>query len=251
MCSELLSIGPLTVHGYGLMIGLGVVFALSLAWHRADERGIPQNDVTKIAALLVIFGFLGAKVLFILVEFRHFLSDPLSTLGSEGFVVYGGILAGLAALWIYCRKTRTSLLRWLDLMLPPVAVGQGFGRLGCFMAGCCYGKPTTSPLGVVFPSSGFAPAGIPLWPVQLFSAGGDFLLAGLMLLLDRKKGYDGRLTVCYLLSYGVGRFLIEFLRDDARGSVGLLSTSQFISLFVVAGAAALWATLNFRKEKKA
>ena len=116
-----------------------------------------------------------------------------------------------------------------------MALAQGFGRIGCFLAGCCYGAPTDSFLGVVFPPyCEFAPAGVRLWPTQLFSAAGDLLLCLFLLWLDRKEHYEGKLTAWYLIGYSVGRFLIEFLRDDNRGSVGALSSSQFIGLFIVA-----------------
>jgi len=145
----------------------------------------------------------------------------------------GGILAGLLTAYLYCRKKGLIFAQWLDIMLPPVAVAQGFGRLGCFMAGCCYGLPTDSCLGVVFPAGSGAPAGIPLWPTQLFSAGGDFLIAAILLLYDRKEHPKGQVGILYLLLYAVGRFAIEFFRNDPRGNVGFLSTSQFISVFMV------------------
>ena len=246
MCNNLFSLGPLTVHGYGLMIGIGVVAALFLAWHRADRRGIPQERVTSLVVAVLIFGFLGTKLLYVLTRWREFLTAPLTVLGSEGFVVYGGILAGFLTCWLFCRRRGERFLVWMDLLFPSVALAQGFGRLGCFLAGCCYGKTTSSCLGVVFPSGSSAPAGVALWPTQLFSAAGDFLLAAVLLLYDLRKHPDGGVGILYLLLYGVGRFLLEFLRDDPRGSVGVLSTSQFLSLFAVAGAAALWLILRKR-----
>ncbi len=248
MCNDLLTLGPFTVHGYGLMIGLGIVAALTVSWRRADRRGLPQEGVTALAVLLLVAGFLGAKLFFILSCFDQVRPDPLQALGSEGFVVYGGILFGLAAGILWCRKKKQSVGVWADLLLPGIALAQGFGRIGCFLAGCCYGAATRSPLGVVFPAGSLAPAGVPLWPTQLFSAAGDFLLAGILFLLDRRDGRPGHLLPWYLLLYGVGRFLVEFLRDDPRGAVGALSTSQFVSLFIVAGAAALFA---LRKKGKA
>ena len=242
MHNDLFSIGPLTVHGYGLMIGLGVVAALLLSWRRAEKRNMSQDGVTTLTMVLLISGFLCAKLVFLLTHPDLVRRDLWTALGSEGFVVYGGIMGGLLGAWIFCRRRRESLLRWADLVLPGVAVAQGLGRIGCYLAGCCYGKVTASPLGVVFPAGSLAPAGIPLLPTQLFSAAGDLLLAGALLLLDRKKRPEGALLAWYLLLYGVGRFFVEFLRDDVRGSVGALSVSQFLSLFAVAGAGltALW-----------
>ena len=148
-------------------------------------------------------------------------------------------MCGLLAAYLFCRKRSLPFSAWADGFIPGVAVAQGFGRIGCFFAGCCFGVPAQGALGVVFPAGSLAPAGVPLVPVQLFSAAGDFLLAALLLLLDRKKPRAGLLTGLYLLLYSIGRFLIEFLRSDPRGAVGALSTSQFIALFTAAAAIVL------------
>ena len=239
MYNDLFSIGGLTVHGYGLCIGLGIAAALLLIWRRAEERKLNAQTVNILILLILVTGFAGAKLFFLIAHWSEFRADPLGALGSEGFVVYGGIVCGLCAAWLYCRKRLLPFLRLADCFIPAVALAQGFGRIGCFLAGCCFGKPTESFLGVTFPAGSMAPAGIPLWPTQLFSAAGDFLLAGLLLLLEKKRRGDGLLTGTYLLLYSIGRFLIEFLRADPRGAVGTLSTSQFIALFTAAGAAAI------------
>ena len=247
MYNDLFSIGPLTVHGYGLMVGVGIVAALLLSWRRAGQRGIPEGDVTNLALLILVAGFVGAKAFFLLTCFDQVRDDPLRALGSEGFVVYGALVFGLAALWFWCRRRREGMTVWTDLVVPGLALAQGFGRIGCFLAGCCYGAPTGSALGVVFPAGSLAPAGIPLWPSQLFSSAGDFLLAGALLLFERRKPRKGAVTGLYLLLYGAGRFAVEFFRADPRGAVGPLSTSQFISLFFMAGGAAL---LLLRRDKE-
>jgi len=246
MYNNLFTVFGLTVHGYGLMIGLGVVASLLLSWRRARTRGLSEDNVSTLTILVVILGFAGGKLFFLLTHWSFFTASPWQALGSEGFVVYGGILTGFLSAWLWLRRKNEPFLRWTDLLLPGVATAQGFGRVGCFLAGCCYGKPTGSCLGVTFPAGSFAPAGIPLWPTQLFSAAGDLLIAAALLLLDRKKHREGALTGWYLLLYGVGRFLIEFLRNDDRGSVGALSASQFFSLFAVAAAAALFARIRKR-----
>ena len=197
----------------------------------------------------MILGFAGGKIFFLLTHWDFFLSSPGAALGSEGFVVYGGILTGFLSAWLYLRWKKQSVLRWMDLLLPGVATAQGFGRIGCFLAGCCYGRPTDSCLGVTFPAGSFAPAGVALWPTQLFSAAGNLLIAAFLLLADRKKHREGSLTCWYLLLYGVGRFLIEFLRNDDRGTVGILSASQFFSIFSLAAAAVLCIRIRKREPE--
>ena len=240
MYNDLFTVFGLTVHGYGLMIGLGTVFCLLWTERKARARGMDVDFLYTLFMWVLIIGWTGAKLLYIITVLPYFLQDPLSVLGGEGFVVYGGIIAGVLAAVVLCRRRRENVLDWMDLLLPGVALAQGFGRIGCFLAGCCYGRPTHSPLGVVFPAGSFAPAGIPLLPTQLFSAAGDFLLCVLLALLDSKPHRSGRTTACYLIFYSVGRFIVEFFRDDYRGAVGFLSTSQFISLFTVILGVALY-----------
>ncbi len=248
MHNDIFSIGPLTVHGYGLCIGLGIVAALILCWRRGEKRGIAPEKVSSFALLLLVFGFLGAKALFLLTCLPLVRTDPLAALGSEGFVVYGGILAGLAAAAIWAKRRGEPLTLWSDLVLPGVALAQAFGRVGCFLAGCCYGAPTGTSFGVVFPAGGLAPAGVRLWPTQLFSAAGDLVIAVILLLAERRSPPRGRITRLYLLLYAAGRFALEFLRSDPRGGLGPFSSSQWISLLVLA---ALAASAILRKRKEA
>ena len=136
--------------------------------------------------------------------------------------------------------------------MPEIALAQGFGRIGCFLAGCCYGRQTDAAWGVVFPAGSLAPSGVKLIPTQLISSGADFLNMAFLMIIAAKFSYtavmkrkaDGKETAgkhmaagnigfLYCITYGLGRFAIEFLRNDYRGEVGIFSTSQFISLFIV------------------
>lgn len=236
MKSELFSIGPFTVHGYGFMIALGILACIFLGLYRAKRRGMSQDAVLDISIIGILCGFLGAKLLYILVELDRFLQEPLQVLGSEGFVVYGGILAGVFSAILYCKRKGLSFLEYFDLLAPSIAIAQGFGRIGCFLAGCCYGRETQCFLGVTFPEGSIAPSGVKLLPTQLFSSAGDFLIMAILLLYSRKPRPKGNTGALYLLLYGVGRFLIEFLRSDERGTVGVLSTSQFISIGICVAA---------------
>lgn len=125
------------------------------------------------------------------------------------------------------------MLAYLDLMIPSVALAQAFGRVGCFLAGCCYGRKTDSCLGVVFTNSDFAPNGVKLLPTQLFMAAGDLVLTTVLLWYAAKRPVRGKTSMLYLILYSIGRFIIEFFRNDDRGTVGSLSTSQFIAIFTL------------------
>ena len=249
MKMEIFSIGPFTVHGYGLMIGIGILACLFMALYRAKKKNMSQDAVLDITIYGVLGGFLGAKLLYVIVEFKDFIKNPMSILGSEGFVVYGGIIAGVLVGMLYCKMKKLVFLEYLDLAAPSIAIAQGFGRLGCFLAGCCYGRQTDAWYGVVFPEGCFAPAGVKLIPTQLISSIGDFLIMGILLLYSKKSKHAGDVGALYMLLYGVGRFLIEFLRNDDRGAVGALSTSQTISIVIVAGSLLLFYFNKKRAEK--
>ncbi len=124
--------------------------------------------------------------------------------------------------------------------MPAVALAQGLGRLGCFFAGCCYGRETDAWYGITFRNSKFAPNNVKLIPTQLISSAGDFLICGLLLFYAARNPRDGRVASAYLVLYGIGRFAVEFLRNDYRGSIGWMSTSQIISVGIVAGGALLY-----------
>lgn len=235
MAIDLFSIGKITVHGYGLMIALGFMAALLYGLWQAKRRGLNEDYFFNLALFVLFFGWAGGKLLFCIVEFRQFIASPLSVLGSEGFVVYGGIISGIATIVIYCKSKKVDLLEYIDLIAAAVPINQSLGRVGCFLAGCCYGRETDSPLGVIFPAGCMAPAGVKVYPTQLFSAVGDFALFILIFILLEKKVKKGIATVVYLCGYAVGRFVIEMFRNDPRGAVGGLSTSQFISIFILAG----------------
>ncbi len=248
MHNEILKIGSLTITGYGLMIAIGLLCAIFLADYRAKKKGLDDDAVWTIAILVASIGFLGAKLLFVIVEFDMFLEDPIAILGSQGFVVYGGIIAGALTGYIYTKVKKIDFLTYLDLVMPSVSVAQGFGRIGCFLAGCCYGRETTTALGVVFPEGSLAPAGISLLPTQLFSSIGNFVIAGVLIWYSTKTKVKGNVGAMYMVLYGIGRFAVEILRNDSRGSVGQLSTSQFISIFIVLGGIILFAINNKRAK---
>jgi len=249
MKNDLCTLGPITIHSYGLMIALGFVLCVIMGMYRAKKRGLDPEAILYIALLGIVFGFAGAKLLYLVVEFPALLKAPGQVLGSEGFVVYGGIIAGVCSAIVYCARKKLVFLDYFDLAAPSIALAQGFGRIGCFFAGCCYGKETDAWYGVVFPENPFAPAGIKLIPTQLFSSAGDFLIMAALLIYAKKAKRRGDVGALYMLLYGVGRFIIECFRWDDRGAVGVFSTSQLISIFIVAGAALLFVKNKKRGQK--
>jgi phosphatidylglycerol:prolipoprotein diacylglycerol transferase len=234
MYNDLLTIGPITLHGYGLMIAIGIICALYMFEKRAKVRKLDSNTAYRLSLISLLFGFIGAKLLYCIIEFKVIIDHPWQAISGSGFVVYGGIIGGISAAMIYCKLKRVSFFSYFDLAVPSIALAQGFGRIGCFLAGCCYGRETNSAFGIVFYHSSIAPNGVKLIPTQLLSSAGDFMLAAILLLYARKERKQGRVGALYLILYSIGRFVIEFFRNDDRGYMGVLSTSQFLSLIVLA-----------------
>lgn len=246
MYENILKIGPITVKGYGLMIAIGVILALLLGEKLAKKRGQDPDMIYNLTFLCAISGFLGAKILFCIVEFDTLIKDPISVLKSNGFVVYGGIIGGILAAAIYLKWKKCNFWNYFDIVLPSVAVAQGFGRIGCFLAGCCYGREMDSCIGIAFTNSRFAPNHVKLIPTQLISSAGMFFIAVVLLWFLKRAKKPGQTGALYLILYSIGRFGVEFLRNDFRGEIGPFSTSQFISVLILLVGIGLF----FRKDKE-
>ncbi len=253
MKNELFSIGPFTVYGYGLMIALGVIAAYLVGEYRAKKYRLDPDRILTIVIWALLGGFLGSKLLYILTQLDEIMKNPGLLMDlSDGFVVYGGIIGGILAAMVYCRVKKLPFFQYFDLLIPSVALAQGFGRIGCFLAGCCYGRETSCPIGIVFHDSAYAPNGVSLIPTQLISSGLDFLHFLVLIWFAKRKKGDGQVAGLYLICYSVGRFILEFFRGDLiRGSVGTLSTSQFISIFACIAGVILVVARNgkFQAEK--
>lgn len=233
--NELLQIGPVTVYGYGLMIAIGVLVAYTVGEYRAKKRGLSADELFWLTISCLVGGIIGAKLLFYIVEIKEVLKNPKMLLDvTHGFVVYGGIIGGIGVGYLFCKIRKLDFLRYFDLVMPSIAIAQGFGRVGCMFAGCCYGRETDSWFHVIYEASDFAPNGVALIPTQLIMAGLNFAHFFLLAALAKwVLKYRGQVAGCYLVFYSIGRFFLEYLRNDPRGEVNMFSTSQFISLFIV------------------
>jgi len=226
----------ITAYGYGLMIAIGVLVAYCVGEYRAKKKGLDPDSLFWITISCLIGGILGAKLLFIIVEIKAIIENPKILLDvMYGFVVYGGIIGGIGVGYLYCKIKKLEFLKYFDLVMPSIAIAQGFGRVGCMFAGCCYGRATDSWFHVVYHTSEFAPSGVPLIPTQLIMALLNFAHFFILVFLAKKVvKHDGQVAGFYLVFYSIGRFFLEYLRNDPRGEVKMFSTSQFISLFILA-----------------
>jgi phosphatidylglycerol:prolipoprotein diacylglycerol transferase len=247
----LIDFGFFQLPTYGLLMVTALITALVLAIRRGKKEGLDSGRLLDFSTWLIVVSLLGAKGLMILTGWRYFWQYPGELLSREtlraGGVFYGGLIAGVFFAWWYLRIYKLPVWKVFDVYAPSLALGLGIGRLGCFAAGCDYGKPTTSALGVIF-THPFAhevagtPLGIRLHPTQLYEALATLVIFGILVWCYRRKSYDGQVFLLYLVLYAVARFFIEFLRgDEDRGFVfdHLLSTSQFIAVLTLATAAGL------------
>jgi phosphatidylglycerol:prolipoprotein diacylglycerol transferase len=237
---QIFNIGPLTVYTYGVLLAAAYLLGLQLAIVRARKAGLDSQKMLDLGVALVIAALVGAKVLLLLVNFDYFRANPreLLVVARSGGVFYGGLIgATLVAFW-YIRRHGLPLWTTCDMFAPGIALGHVIGRLGCLMAGCCYGKPTNVPWAITF-TDPFAAANVgtplntPLHPTQIYEAGAELLILVWLLATERKgRPFSGRTFWGYMFLYAVSRFIIEFYRGDERGIVMGLSTSQFISIIL-------------------
>jgi phosphatidylglycerol---prolipoprotein diacylglyceryl transferase len=237
----LFEIAGFPVFTYGVLLAAAYLLGLQFAIIRGRKRGLDPNRTMDLGIWIIISALVGAKLLLLIVEWDTFTRDwnELLTLARSGGVFYGGLIAAVAvALW-YLRRHKMPMWTVTDAFAPGIALGHVIGRLGCLFAGCCFGKPTDVPWAITFTSQYAAqnvgtPLNIPLHPTQLYEAGAELLILGLLLATERKgRPFAGRTFWAYMFLYGISRFIIEFYRGDPRGFVGTFSTSQFVSLLVV------------------
>jgi phosphatidylglycerol:prolipoprotein diacylglycerol transferase len=237
---EIFGIGPLTIYTYGVMLAAAYLGGLQLAIVRARKTGLDSARMLDLGVYIVIAALVGAKLLLLFVNFSYFRNNPgeILVLARSGGVFYGGLItATLVAFW-YIRRHKLPFWTTCDMFAPGIALGHVIGRIGCLMAGCCYGRPTNLPWAVTFTDPFAAanvgtPLNVPLHPTQLYEAGAELLILIFLLVTERKgRPYPGRTFWGYMLLYAVSRFVIEFYRADERGVILGLSTSQFISVIL-------------------
>ena len=232
-----ISVGPFTVYTYGVLLAASYLLGLRLAMTRGKRWGLNPSQVLDLGIYIIIAALVGAKLLLVITDPKAYLTsrDAFFSLLRSGGVFYGGLILAIGVAFWYIAKRRMPFWRTCDVFAPAIALGHVTGRLGCLAAGCCYGKPTTLPWGITFHNPLAAnvgtPLNIPLHPTQLYEAGAELLILGLLLATERRgRAFEGRTFWLYILLYAVSRFIIEFYRGDPRGMVMGFSTSQFISL---------------------
>jgi phosphatidylglycerol:prolipoprotein diacylglycerol transferase len=250
MYPVLFRIGSFPINTYGVFLALAFLCAILITVKLAARDGLPREKIYDLCLWMLLSSLIGSKILMFFTE-PEYRDHPWQLLSLDflrsGGVFYGGLLGAILAGYFLMRRYKLPWWKTADACAPGIAIGNFFGRQGCFAAGCCWGKPTTLPWGVRFTELGHEITGVPtdapLHPTQLYESFAMLIVFFFLLWLHKRRRFTGQVILAYALLYSIIRFAIEFLRDDPRGDLfGLttltgLSTSQIISLIV--GTAAL------------
>lgn len=244
----LFDFGVLKIYSYGLCIAIGAFLAVLYFQNKALKYGLDKRFVENYPFFLLACGLSGARILYVLTEWKSYIGSPLSVfrVTDGGFVFHGGLILGLVFSYFYLRQKKTGILPLGDIAVPALAIAHTFGRIGCFFAGCCHGRGTDTCLGVVFrnPDSmanlymrmtNFSP----VHPAQLYEAAGNL---GIFLILNHKlknKKFDGDVFLLYFVLYGVLRMVTEYFRADDRGYL-IAGYAVMTWLFFLTGIAAFF-----------
>ena len=262
MYPELFRIGSFPINTYGVFLALAFLCAILISVKLAARDGLPRERIYDLCLWMLLASLIGSKVLMLFTE-PEYRDHPAQLLSLDflrsGGVFYGGLIGALVAGYFLMKRYKLPWWKTADACAPGIAIGNFFGRQGCFAAGCCWGKPTSLPWGVKFTELGHDITGVPtdayLHPTQLYESFAMLLVFLFLLWLHKRKRFGGQVILAYALLYSAIRFAIEFVRDDPRGDIlGLtsltgLSTSQLIS--IVVGISALVILLIRRRRAQA
>src|SRR5258708_29524734 len=255
MLPRLFHLGNFGVPTYGVLVALGVLVGLWISVRNSAKQGIKPENAWDFGIAIVLAGIVGAKVLYVILDWNwgHAFGQNLRQIFSlatlqAGGVFSGGLIAAFAVAAWFLRKHHMPALATCDAFAPGLAMGHAIGRLGCFAAGCCYGKPTHHLWGVTFTNPLAnqlvgTPLNEALEPTQLFESAVELSIFFLLTWMLKRKKFDGQIFGAYLFLYGIARFFLEFLRDDpGRGSVlgGAISGTHLIAMGLVLAVGLIW-----------
>jgi phosphatidylglycerol---prolipoprotein diacylglyceryl transferase len=232
------------VYWYGILAAAGFLLGFGTASRRAPRAGLKSEDVFNLAPWIIIGAVVGARLLYVISYWdKEFSGKPLLHILNmrSGLVYYGGLIGASLATIIYARKSRLPLWRLADVIAPSIPLGHAFGRVGCFMTGCCYGRTCTLPWAVHFPRDHWT-QGVGVHPVQLYESALNFLFYALLAWLFQRRKFDGQIFAIYLMGYAVIRAFTEGFRGDYTRYYlgGILTPGQAVSLVICVFGLALW-----------
>ncbi len=239
-----------TIYTYAVLIVLGTLVAsIYTKWRAKKELGVMELS-NNFFYLVFIAGFIGGKVFFYLENPKYYMANPKLMLDnfSGGFVFYGSFIFIIPVVIWYLKKHKIPVLPMLDILAITTLIVHSIGRLGCFFGGCCYGKPTDSFTGIVFPKT----HGVKVHPSQLYEITALLFILAVLLYIKKKQQFKGQLFITYLILYAIARSILELFRGDKRGYIidGVLSHSQFIGVLFIIGASYFYQKIKFNHQLK-
>lgn len=236
MFPKLFTIGWFSVPTYGVLVALGFLTGLAITLRLGRRSRLPAEQLTNLAIYCALGGIAGAKLFMFLFDWQYYAQNPaeifsFATLQAAG-VFHGGFIVALLVAIVYMRKQQLPPLQTMDCFAPGIAIGHAIGRIGCFAAGCCWGRECSLPWGVRFHSDAAAPVplNIPLHPVQLYESAANVLIFGFLYFRFGKTHRPGEIFGWYLVLYSAARFVVEFYRNHEQSLVAGLSLTQWIAL---------------------
>lgn len=236
----LFKIGPIPIYTYGALVAGGILVIIFLASWLAKKENLPPEKIIDLGVYLMAAAVIGSRLFYVIIEWETYIKSPLDVfkVWEGGLVFYGGFIGCILVGWWFVRRHQLPFWGVIDVYAVATPLGHAIGRMGCFMAGCCFGKPTDSIFGVVFTDpKTLAPRDIHLHPTQLYEAGANLLIFAILMFFRRHKKFSGQVFLVYGMLYATARFIIEFYRGDPRGGIDSLSTSQIVAIgvFVLCG----------------
>lgn len=271
MHPTIFSIGLFAIRSYGLLLAGGFLTGIMVAAWRARRMGEKPDHIYNLSVWLVISSLIGARIYYVVTHYSEFSAAEANSLfmriiielknmfwpvgpngqfGISGLVLYGGLILATVVAVLYLKKHKLSVLKYMDILAPSLGLGEFFTRIGCFLNGCCFGLPTDSGIGVVFPensAAGYYFPGTPIHPAQLYSSFLGLMIFVLLLLLERYRKFNGYTAMLYFILYAAGRFIIDFFRYyEDRLKVWGMNHNQIVSMAVFTGASVVFIVLSVR-----
>jgi phosphatidylglycerol---prolipoprotein diacylglyceryl transferase len=241
-----------SIYWYGIFAAIAFIVAFGTGSRRAPREGLPGEAIMNLAPWIIGGAILGARILYVINYWdEEFAGKPLHhiiTIGRSGLVFYGGLIGASLGTIIYCWKNKYPLWKVGDIMAPSVALGHAFGRIGCLMTGCCYGRACDLPWAIHFPST-HATGGHGVHPTQIYESALNFIFFGILMLLYRRKKFDGQIFSAYLIGYAILRATVEYFRGDYEKQQylsGIFSPGQVVSIVMFSIGVGLWIWLSTR-----
>lgn len=258
MYRTILQIGPINIRSWGLMLAIAFIVGIIIAEKRAKKYGLLPQQVVNLGLIIIIAGVAGARLLFILEHIKDFTANPyeIFAVWAGGLSYYGGFILAFLCAFFYLKKNKIPVGAMMNVLAPSLAIGFFFGRIGCFLNGCCFGEPTTMPWGVIFPEDAPArwiySAPIKLHPTQLYSSISGLMSFFILLLLEKKFKFmkrDGLLCFSFFILYGLWRFIIEFFRYHESYIVGWFTEGQALSIAIIIFSVSMMKLKGGKEEK--